>query len=72
MLDAETRYWMAKQVAEHKDRDDVTPMFKQAKKVAGKIPTTLISDKASNFHHAWKHQIHPRTSCTSRCGTSTR
>ncbi len=56
MLDSETRYWIAKQVAEHKGKDDVAPMFKQAKKVAGKIPTTLISDKAANFHHAWKEQ----------------
>ncbi len=56
MLDSETRYWIAKQVAEHKGKDDVAPMFKQAKKVAGKIPTTLISDKAANFHHAWKQQ----------------
>ena len=31
-------------------------MFKQAKKVAGKVPEQLISDGASNFHHAWKNQ----------------
>ena len=56
MLDSETRFWIAKMVAEHKGTDDVRPMFRQAKKVAGKIPTTLISDKASNFHQAWKEQ----------------
>ena len=56
MLDSETRFWIAKMVAEHKGTDDVRPMFKQAKKVAGKIPTTLISDKAANFHEAWKEQ----------------
>ena len=56
MLDSETRFWIAKMVAEHKGTDDVTPMFKQAKKVAGKIPTTLISDKAGNFHEAWENQ----------------
>lgn len=43
-------------VAEHKGNDDVAPMFAQAKKVVGKVPTTLISDKAANFHHAWKPQ----------------
>ena len=31
-------------------------MFAQAKKVAGKIPITLISDKAANFHNAWEKQ----------------
>lgn len=56
MLDSETRFWIAKMVAEHKGTDDVRPMFRQAKKVAGKIPTTLISDKAANFHEAWKEQ----------------
>ncbi len=56
MLDSETRYWLAKMVAEHKGNDDVEPMFKEAKQVAGKVPTTLISDKAANFHHAWKQQ----------------
>ena len=56
MLDSTTRYWLAKTVAEHKGNDDVAPMFEQAKKVAGKVPTTLISDKAANFHHAWKKQ----------------
>ena len=56
MLDSETRYWIAKMVAEHKGTDDVAPMFKQAKKVTGKVPTTLISDKAANFHEAWEDQ----------------
>jgi len=56
MLDSETRFWIAKMVAEHKGNDDVAPMFAQAKKVAGKAPTTLISDKAANFHNAWKKQ----------------
>ena len=56
MLDSETRFWLAKMVATHKGNDDVSPMFKDAKKKAGKIPTTLISDGAANFHHAWKNQ----------------
>ena len=34
MLDSETRFWLAKMVAEHKGNDDVAPMFKQAKMVA--------------------------------------
>ena len=56
MLDAETRFWIAKMVAEHKGTDDVAPMFKEAKRLAGKVPTTLISDKAANFHEAWEDQ----------------
>lgn len=60
MLDSETRFWIAKMVATHKGNNDVAPMFKQAKKVVGKIPTTLVSDKAANFHHAWEAQYKAR------------
>ncbi len=56
MLDSDTRYWISKMVAEHKGNDDVAPMFKQAKCIAGKVPDTLISDGATNFHNAWKRQ----------------
>lgn len=56
MLDSETRFWIAKMVAEHKGNDDVAPMFKEAKRIAGKVPATTISDGAANFHHAWKDQ----------------
>ena len=66
MLDADTRYWIAKQVAAHKGTDDVRPMFRRAKEVAGKVPSKLISDGAANFaeaHHdmyapLWKGSVH--------------
>lgn len=60
MLDSETRFWLAKMVATHKGNDDVAPMFKDAERVAGKIPSTLVSDGAANFHHAWKKQYRPK------------
>ncbi len=56
MLDSETRFWLSQMVSEHKGNDDVSPMFDNAKKRARKIPKTLISDGAANFHHAWKDQ----------------
>ncbi len=56
MLDSETRFWLSQMVSEHKGHDDVSPMFVQAKKKAKKVPKTLISDGAANFHHAWKKQ----------------
>ena len=60
MLDAETRYWLARLVATHKGTDDVRPMFRKAKKVAGKTPSRLISDGASNFAEAHKDEYAPR------------
>ena len=53
---SETRYWVAGQVAERKGDDDVRLVFRTAKEVAGNVPTTLISDQASNFYQAWKRE----------------
>ena len=60
MLDAKTRYWIARQVATHKGADDVRPMFRKAKGVAGKVPSVLIPDGASNFAEAHGREYAPR------------
>lgn len=60
MLDSDTRYWLARQVATHKGTDDVRPMFEKARKVAGKVPSKLISDGAGNFAEAHRDEYAPR------------
>ncbi|MBI1657441.1 MAG: IS1/IS6 family transposase [Thaumarchaeota archaeon] len=60
MLDTETRYWIAKMVSENKGTDDVKPMFEKARHITGKVPQTLVSDKAANFHEAWRDLYAPR------------
>ena len=60
MLDTDTRYWLSKMVAEHKGNDDVEPLFRKAREVAGKVPERLISDGAANFGHAHKKQYAPK------------
>ena len=60
MLDSDTRYWLAKMVAEHKGNDDVAPLFRKAREVAGKVPERLISDGAANFGHAHRKQYAPK------------
>jgi len=60
MLDSATRFWLAQMVSEHKGNDDVSPMFKEARRKAKKVPAMLVSDGASNFHHAWKRQYKAR------------
>ncbi len=57
MMDDETRFRISQMVSEHKGTDDVTPMFREAKAVAGKIPKTLISDGANNFHEAYYNEF---------------
>ncbi len=53
IMDDQTRFIIAQQVADSKYTQDVRPLFKEAKEVAGKKPTTLISDGARNFHQAY-------------------
>jgi len=36
----------------------VRPLFQPAKLVAGKIPKTLVSDGAANFHEAYTKEFH--------------
>jgi len=66
LMDDETRFWIAQQVADNKFTENVTPMFKEGKEVAGKKPDILISDGAPNFHDAYKEEfwsrVAPRTS----------
>jgi putative transposase len=65
MMDDDTRFWIAQQVADSKYASDITPMFKRAKEVTGKRPNVIISDGARNFHEAYikefKTMKNPRT-----------
>lgn len=56
IMDDETRFWIAKQVSDKKYMEDVRPLFKQAREIAQKKPTTLISDGANNFSYAFKKE----------------
>ncbi len=57
MMDEQTRFWIAQEVAETKYTADVRPLFQLAKQVAGKAPKTLVSDGAANFHEAYNHEF---------------
>ncbi len=57
MMDDETRFRIAQQVATHKGTADVRPMFREAMERTGKKPQTLISDGANNFHEAWRKEM---------------
>jgi putative transposase len=52
LMDDETRFWIAQQVADTKFTADVKPLFRKAKEIASKNPTVLISDGA---HECYKH-----------------
>jgi putative transposase len=61
LMDDETRFWIAQQVAAHKATSDVRPLFKDGKRIAGKKPDTLISDGAANFHEAYIKEFYTNT-----------
>jgi hypothetical protein len=42
LMDDETRFWIAQQVADSKYTQDVRPLFQKGKEVAGKKPDILI------------------------------
>lgn len=55
LMDDETRFWIAQQVADTKYTADITPLFREGKKTIGKAPTRLITDGAFNFNSAFRH-----------------
>lgn len=65
LMDDETRFWIAQQVADKKNTSDIRPLFREGKEVAGKKPNVLISDGAPNFHNAYVKEFwtrkNPRT-----------
>jgi transposase-like protein len=50
LMDDETRFWIAKEVADTKYHAEVHDLFKQGRHVAGKAPHRIITDGAPNFH----------------------
>lgn len=52
LMDDETRFWIAQQVAAQKGISDVKPMMFEGARLAGKNPKTLITDGAPNYIEA--------------------
>jgi putative transposase len=65
LMDDETRFWIAQQVADTKYTADVRPLFREGKEIVGKSPAVLIRDGAPNFHTAYNKEFYtarkPRT-----------
>lgn len=57
LMDDETRFWIAQQVADTKYTADVKPLLQKGKEITGKRPLTFISDGARNFHVAYKKEF---------------
>jgi hypothetical protein len=44
LMDVETRFWIAQQVADTNYTVNINPLFREGKEVTGKRPSTVISD----------------------------
>jgi transposase-like protein len=65
LIDDETRYWIAQEVAETKHKHDAKNLFKMAREIAGKRPNLIITDGLDSYHDAWRKEFYtaeyPRT-----------
>ncbi len=66
LMDDETRYWIAKEVANTKHDHDTRPLFKMGKEVAEKKPRVLITDGLATYHEGYlkefyTHKLETRT-----------
>ncbi|MBN1245232.1 IS6 family transposase [Candidatus Bathyarchaeota archaeon] len=52
MMDDETRYWIAQEVAETKQKHDARTLFMRAKRLMGKKPKMLITDGLPSYSKA--------------------
>ncbi len=57
LMDDETRFWIAQEVAESKYKHDARKLFQMGQKVAGKKPMTLITDGLPAYHDAYKKEF---------------
>jgi len=53
MMDDETRFWIAQEVADTKDTHDARHLFQMAKERTGKKPNLLITDGLRSYRDAW-------------------
>jgi transposase-like protein len=53
MMDDETRFWIAQEVADSKKKHDVRNLFRNGRAYAGKVPQTLITDSLHSYHRAF-------------------
>jgi transposase-like protein len=66
MMDDETRYWIAQDVAGSKETVDARNLFAKAESAMGKKPKVLITDGLKAYHKAvkgtwWTHKLDTRT-----------
>jgi len=57
LMDDETRFWIAQEVAETKYKHDARELFQLGVKATGKKPMTIITDGLPAYHDAYKKEF---------------
>jgi putative transposase len=57
VMDDETRFWIAQEVADSKEKHDASRLFHQAWFNAGKAPATMITDGLRSYSRAYKKEL---------------
>ncbi|MCV0398366.1 MAG: DDE-type integrase/transposase/recombinase [Nitrosarchaeum sp.] len=57
LIDDETRWWLAKEVATSKEKHDASGLFRQAKEIAGTRPKVIITDGLRSYQDAYKKEF---------------
>jgi transposase-like protein len=57
LMDDETRFWIAQEVADSKDKHDARTLLRMAKEATGKKPMTFITDGLPAYHDAYKKEF---------------
>jgi transposase-like protein len=61
LMDDETRYWIAQEVADTKFKHDAQGLFRKGKELSGKKPMKIITDGLGSYHHAYKREFYTLT-----------
>jgi transposase-like protein/DNA-directed RNA polymerase subunit RPC12/RpoP len=62
MMDDETRFWIAQEVADSKDKHDARSLLRMSKELMGKKPMTFITDGLPTYHEAYKREFYTKAS----------
>lgn len=57
LMDDETRYWIAQEVADTKFKHDARNLLHEGKEIAGKRPNTFITDGLPAYHDAFNKEF---------------
>lgn len=57
LMDDETRFWIAQEVADRKEGHDASGLFRQAKEVAQTKPKVIITDGLPSYHEAYMKEF---------------